>query len=133
MNIRRSAAAAAATLMLGGGLAIAAPAANAETWHRQWGPVEISAAYLRTHDHQWVSSGHNQPGGTTMARAAITCDKGKMTVKVRNMSSGKSDTTNATCHGSKRPSYATVAARPGDQIKFILTGSKATQIAAWAG
>ncbi|MEU1372272.1 hypothetical protein ABZ442_01235 [Streptomyces triculaminicus] len=147
MNVRRNIAAVAVTAALGGGLALAAPAATAapasgttvtapqvqERWYRQWGPVDISQAYLRSHNHRWDSSGHQQPGGgLTMARGAISCTgKGSMSLEVRNVSQNKKDSAKAGCNGKKN--YATVAARQGDVIKFTIKGSKATKIEAWAG
>ncbi|MDT0450663.1 hypothetical protein [Streptomyces hesseae] len=132
MNVRRSVAVSAATLMLGGGLALAAPAANAaqaqEHWRNLWN-ADISGDYLGTHGHKWVSGFSPVPQGSNMARGVFTCWGGGeagLTVKVAG---GGSYTKTHQCNGKKH--YATVAAKPGQAFNLILKGKKNTHVEAW--
>ncbi|MCC3775235.1 hypothetical protein [Streptomyces sp. UNOB3_S3] len=143
MNVRRSIAVSAATLMLGGGLALAAPAANAapaaqgttaqgataqEHWRNLWN-ADISGDYLGTHGKKWVSGLTLVPSGANMARGVFTCWGGgeaSLTVKVVG---GGSNTKTHRCNGVKH--YATAAAKPGQAFNLTLKGSKNTHVEAW--
>ncbi|MGK5641701.1 hypothetical protein ACSNOK_25775 [Streptomyces sp. URMC 126] len=132
----------AATAMLGGGLALAAPAAIAapaqddtvaqaqvqERWRNLWN-ADISGDYLKTHGKKWVSGQSLVPHGANMARGVFTCWGGgeaSLTVKV---SGGGSNTKKHQCNGKKH--YATVAAKGGQSFNLILKGKKNTRVEAW--
>ncbi|GGP60454.1 hypothetical protein GCM10010214_37540 [Streptomyces abikoensis] len=129
--------------MLGGGLALAAPAAaNAapaaagtttqaqagEHWRNLWN-ADISGDYLGTHGKKWVSGLTSVPSGANMARGVFTCWGGgeaSLTVKVVG---GGSYTKKHQCNGKKH--YATVAAKPGQAFNLTLKGKKDTHVEAW--
>lgn len=140
MNVRRSVAVSAATIMLGGGLALAAPAANAaptdgpavqDSWSRLW-TADISGDYLKSHS-QWVSQGYKQPNGSRMARGVFSCSgNGTAKLTVLNLDTGQSKSKTHGCKGD-RYHVDPVSYRNGETVKLILKGSKNTKVEAWAG